>query len=37
MFGRRDFGAIGEARMPDAFGLIDEAMLTVLADEIPIE
>ena len=29
--------AIGEARMADAFGLIDEAMLTVLADEIPIE
>ena len=29
--------AIGEARMPDAFGLIDEAMLTVLAGEIPIE
>ena len=25
--------AIGEARMADAFGLIDEAMLTVLADE----
>ena len=29
--------AIGETRMADAFGLIDEAMLTVLADEIPIE
>jgi DNA-binding NarL/FixJ family response regulator len=29
--------AIGEARMADAFGLIDEAMLTVLADEFPIE
>ena len=29
--------AIGEARMADAFGLFDEAMLTVLADEIPIE
>jgi DNA-binding NarL/FixJ family response regulator len=29
--------AIGEARMADAFGLIDEAMLTVLTDEIPIE
>ncbi|MGZ5364420.1 MAG: LuxR C-terminal-related transcriptional regulator [Mycobacterium sp.] len=29
--------AIGEARMADAFGLIDEAMLAVLADELPIE
>ncbi|MCW2513471.1 MAG: response regulator containing a CheY-like receiver domain and an DNA-binding domain [Mycobacterium sp.] len=29
--------AIGEARMAEAFGLIDEAMLMVLADEIPIE
>jgi DNA-binding NarL/FixJ family response regulator len=29
--------AIGDARMDDAFGLIDEAMLTVLSDEIPIE
>jgi DNA-binding NarL/FixJ family response regulator len=29
--------AIGEARMTDAFGLIDEALLTVLADGIPIE
>ena len=29
--------AIGEARMADAYGLIDEAMLAVLADEIPIE
>ena len=29
--------AIGGARMADAFGLIDEAMLTVLADEFPIE
>ncbi len=29
--------AIGEARMADAFGLLDEAMLTVLTDEIPIE
>ncbi len=29
--------AIGEARMTDAFGLIDEAMLNVLAPEVPIE
>ena len=29
--------AIGEARMADAFSLIDEALLTVLADELPIE
>jgi hypothetical protein len=29
--------AIGEARVKDAFGLIDEAMLPVLADEIPVE
>jgi DNA-binding NarL/FixJ family response regulator len=29
--------AFGEARLADAFGLIDEAMLTVLADEFPIE
>jgi DNA-binding NarL/FixJ family response regulator len=29
--------AIGEARVKDAFGLIDEAMLPVLADEVPIE
>jgi DNA-binding NarL/FixJ family response regulator len=29
--------AIREARMTDAFGLIDEAMLPVLADEVPIE
>ena len=29
--------AIGEARMADAFRLMDEAMLSVLADEIPIE
>ena len=29
--------AIGESRVKDAFGLIDEAMLPVLADEVPIE
>ena len=29
--------AIGEARMADAFSLLDEALLTVLADELPIE
>jgi DNA-binding NarL/FixJ family response regulator len=29
--------AIDEARMAEAFGLIDEAMLTVMADEIPVE
>src|SRR4029078_5128993 len=29
--------AIGEARMADAFSFIDEALLTVLADELPIE
>ncbi|GFG50704.1 helix-turn-helix transcriptional regulator [Mycolicibacterium agri] len=29
--------AISEARMADAFGLIDEAMLAVLADVFPIE
>jgi DNA-binding NarL/FixJ family response regulator len=29
--------AIGQARVKDAFGLIDEAMLPVLADELPIE
>lgn len=29
--------AIGEVRVADAFGLIDEAMLAVLADEFPIE
>ncbi len=29
--------AIGEARVKDAFGLIDEAMLPVVADEIPVE
>jgi DNA-binding NarL/FixJ family response regulator len=29
--------AIGEARMSDAFGLIDEAMLAVLAEALPIE
>lgn len=29
--------AIGEARIADAYGLIDEAMLPVLADEVPID
>jgi DNA-binding NarL/FixJ family response regulator len=29
--------AIGEARMADAYGLIDEAMLPVLADQVPID
>lgn len=29
--------AIGEARMTDAYGLIDEAMLPVLADQVPID
>lgn len=29
--------AIGEARMADAYGLIDEAMLPLLADEVPID
>jgi DNA-binding NarL/FixJ family response regulator len=29
--------AIGEARMPDAFGHLDEAMLPVVAEELPIE
>jgi DNA-binding NarL/FixJ family response regulator len=29
--------AIKDARMADAFGLIDEAMLPVLADEVPVE
>ena len=29
--------AIGEARMPEAYGLIDEAMLPVLADQVPID
>ena len=29
--------AIGEARMAEAYGLIDEAMLPVLADEVPID
>src|SRR6185295_17505535 len=29
--------AIGEARMAEAYGLIDEAMLPVLADQVPID
>lgn len=29
--------AIGEARMTEAYGLIDEAMLPVLADQVPID
>ncbi|HEV7422223.1 MAG TPA: LuxR C-terminal-related transcriptional regulator [Mycobacterium sp.] len=29
--------AIDDARMADAYGLIDEAMLSVLADDVPIE
>jgi DNA-binding CsgD family transcriptional regulator len=29
--------AISDVRMPDAFRLIDEAMLPVLADELPVE
>ena len=29
--------AIGEARMADAYGLIDEAMLPLLADQVPID
>ena len=29
--------AIGDARMADAYGLIDEAMLPVLADQVPID
>src|SRR5262245_58538281 len=29
--------AIGEARIPDAYAFLDEAMLTVLADQVPID
>lgn len=29
--------AIGEARMSEAYGLIDEAMLPVMADQVPID
>ena len=37
-FGERGAGgALREPRVKDAFGLIDEAMLPVLADEVPIE